>query len=234
MPKKKIKEDIQEIRTEQLEIAAGQALTGSAAGLDDVIIQCDKGIVTRTDIENACNEYLDTLPVKDMIYKNQNMFIGLLLYIYRNILYKYTKDNYRYNYKVLDSIFDNIYMPLCLLYGYTPNIYMFCTFLNLNSSYIYSMLNSSGLYNSDGTNISKDKLTYLKKWHNTSESMIANRALEQNSIGSLFILKSKYAWTENNTLTINANAEQSPKLSIDQLNAIGEQDTLPTTPEEDI
>ena len=238
MPKKKRKEDIQEIRTEQLEIAAGQALTGSAAGLDDVIIQCDKGIVTRTDIDCICNDYLNNTNGYDRIYKSNLLFNGMLLDIYKRVLYRYIKlDNgYNYNFPVIDRIFNDVYIPLCMVYNHTPNILVFLSSLNIPKSYIYNLLNSvsSSVNSVNGYKANINTIEYVKKWNDICESYISDTVLSTNGIGGIFYLKSRYGWTETNNINITANAEQTPKLSIDQLNAIGDQDTLPTTPEENI
>jgi len=237
MSRKKKTEDIKPEMIEKSNHAAGtdqNSLLGSHTETDEIIIQSEKGIVTRSDIDRLTEEYIYSLPMPEQIYKNHNIFAGLLNYIYSKCLYRYIrKDNNRYNYTVLDIIHDYIYMPISLRFGYTPNIYTFCMFTNVNSKFLMSIY-YHGVSPSFGNSVNIEIVNLVKKWVDNTENSLATDVIQRSNIGSMFALKAKFNWTENNTITINHDTETTPKLSIDQLNAIGEQEENPTMPEDAI
>lgn len=167
---------------------------------DNVIIS-DSGIeIFQSDIDILVNEYISTLPDETMIYKSMT-FKGLLLYIYTHKL-KYViesiKNNKQINdsnidYSLMDSIFENIYLPLCYKFFIVPTVLSFSVFVGISNTYLTEV--SSGTYR-NGSKVKHENTATVKKWYAVCESALADKAFNDNGIGAIFGLKANYQWTE--------------------------------------
>lgn len=176
---------------------------------ENVILVKDNIQVYESDIQVLCDEYIESLPNADMIYKTA-VYNGLLDYIYKHLLCNViTNDNgitkSSYDYYMLDNIFYNIYMPLCSRYDKTPTVLQFTsTLCHIDNRNISDIKN--GVYRSNGAKVNPVSKRTVEKWYQSCESALYNRAIECNSIGAIFGLKSAHGWKEATTLTIEQSA----------------------------
>lgn len=158
------------------------------------------------DIERLCAEYVDSLPIPENVYKTAG-FTALLVYIYNNCLKQViVRRDTGYNYELLDNIFYKIYIPLCGIYGFTPTVTQFAMFTGINSSNLTDIKN--GVYRTDGAKVSHSKTQIVKKWYATSESALLNRAVDSNSIGSIFALKALYQYSDAQTIRVESASQE--------------------------
>ena len=68
-----------------------------------------------------------------------------------------------------------------------------------------------------------------KRWHDTCEAALHGQVANHSSIGSMFLLKSKYGYSENNTLTLQT-VDNTPRIDEKQLVGIAS-GSLPDIPE---
>ena len=196
--------------------------------VENILIKTDRGVITDKDLERYISEYRDTLPNKDKLETNISCFCGLLHYIYIRYLKQIIDKGYRNDYVLLDSIFDNIYLPLIYKFGFTVSIYSFCILIGKQQSYIAELYKG---ITDNGSTVNKNTLDIIKKWYSFTEQGLANRTMETNSIGSIFLLKSKFGYIENQTLRLET-VQNSPVLSIEQLDSM-DADTEQTTTNSD-
>ena len=87
-----------------------------------ILVKSKQGFITQEMLDKCINDYIDLLPVPDYLYSKVQTFNGLIRYIYNNLISRILPNSYRHDYKLLDDIFRNIYLPLCNAYSFTPNI----------------------------------------------------------------------------------------------------------------
>ena len=157
--------------------------------IDEILIDCDVGIVTKKDIEISVKAYTDSLHNPDDIYNNKPMiFNGLLEYIYRHNIKRLIPENcYSYDWDLLNDIFINIYINLCYTFGYIPMVSTFILHLvHANISYAYTI--KSGI-RCDGSKVTSKVTNYLKIWSEYSDSDLFNHIAQNNSVGGMFVAK---------------------------------------------
>ena len=104
--------------------------------IDNILIDCNQGIITQGDIDRCIEEYLNTLPDPDVIYINgHKSFNNLLLYLYKHCIKSILPKTYKHDYKLLDDIFINIYMPLTYRFNRIASVNNFCILINIDYSY---------------------------------------------------------------------------------------------------
>ena len=168
--------------------------------MDECSLVTNNGItVYQSDVDLYTAEYIDSLPDPEMIYKTAT-FTGLLEYLHRKLIKPVVKREYSYNYNALDDIFYNIYIPLVTKYGFTPSIIQFCTLVKIDNGNLTDVKN--GFYRGEGERVNKNHTQIVKKWYNTCESSLLSRAVDTNSIGSIFALKSVYQYNDSQTIRI--------------------------------
>lgn len=152
--------------------------------------------VYRNDIELAESEYLDRLPDPGMIYNKSNIFLGLLESIYQNVVSKYLLDKKTFfnDYNMLNEIFYKLYLPLVYKYGYTPSLFMYCSFVHISDSNITDIL--SGVYRKDGSRVNDETQRTVRKWYQTCKAATVTRAIDGNSIGAIFAAKAAYQMSD--------------------------------------
>lgn len=167
---------------------------------NSILAQYNDIQIYQSDIDLYCQEYIDNLPDEQLIYKTPT-FTGLLEYLYRKVIKNIVVKSYSgYDFKVLDNIFYNIYIPLTGKYGFTPTVIQFCTLVKIDNANISDIKN--GVYRTSGIEAKKEKTQVVKKWYNTCESALLSRAVDTNSIGSIFALKSVYQYNDSQTIRI--------------------------------
>ena len=191
---------------------------------DDVLVDCKQGVISKSDLENKCKEYIDQLPVPESIYNNSTVFQGLIRYLHRTLIKPIIPNTTKHDYKLYDCIFENIYMYLLSIYGYLGNIITFCYLIGVDYKYISDihMGNyNNGLYKQNDCEINIDTLRIISKWYNSIESSYVDKVGNQNGIGAMFLLKSVYGYSDTQTVHIDM-AENKPQIDIRQLAELAE------------
>ena len=169
--------------------------------IDNTILTDTQIEIYRNEIDILCDNYIHSLPDENMIYKS-TVFSGMLNYLYRNkikyIIEQYRKDNnlndYYNNYDLLDVIFNNIYIDICTRFNIVPSIIQFSVFVNVDNGTLSDI--KSGVYRDNGSKVNPINCQTVKKWYATCESMLLSKATNENSIGSIFALKSNFGYVE--------------------------------------
>ena len=148
--------------------------------------------IYKSDIDILCAEYAESLYDPTMVTKSAG-FTGLLQYIYKHGLSELLKRDKGkpYNYDVLDKVFFNVYIPLCSKYGMTPTIIQFSSLVHVDNTAISDV--KTGI-RQNATNTEKQT---VKNWYDVCESALLSRAVDFNSIGGIFALKSCYGYRDN-------------------------------------
>ena len=183
--------------------------------------------VYKSDIDLLCDEYIESLPDPTVINKSAG-FMGLLKYVHDKALKALLPDTLRHDYKLLDAIFDGLYLPLCYKYGKVPTVLQFSVLAGVNSSTLGDI--KKGVYRQDGTKVNDLHRRIVQKWYDVSEAALAGKAIEESSIGSMFALKATFQWRDNTTLTIE-QAPQTMHDTAEQIAARHHGATLPERPE---
>lgn len=168
--------------------------------------------IHKDDISVCEYDYIQSLPDETLIYKKSNIFLGLLEYIYKNVISIYLLDTSKYNndYEMLNDIFYSIYLPLTYKYGYTPSLYMYSSFVHVDSSMFTELL--QGIYK-DGSRVKNETSNTVRKWYNTCKAATITRAIDDNSIGAIFASKAAYGLRENdNPEVITTKQEPLPAI----------------------
>lgn len=164
------------------------------------LINIDGLEIYQNDIDVIVSEYLESLPDESMIYKAP-VFKGLLLNIYnlklRDVIQtdKLNRHSNNNNYKLLDDVFNNIYIPLAYRYCMIPTIQEFCVFVGIDNANLTDVKN--GFYRSNGSKANPENTQTVKKWFSVCESALVSNTAQSNSIGSIFLLKSNYQYRDN-------------------------------------
>lgn len=164
--------------------------------MDGIITQYGDITIYSDDIVVLCEQYINSLPNPDNIYKS-NTFKGLLDYIYRHYLKDIDlrckdKSNTN-NYELLDKLFFDLYLPLVYKYNNSPSVLGFCTMCHISAENISDIRN--GVYRS-GYPVNSQNSQIVKKWYQVSESSLFDKAVQENGIGAIFGLKAGFGWKE--------------------------------------
>ena len=137
-------------------------------------------------------DYISQLEDPQEIKENNGLFVDMLKEIYNQHL-KYILDNNngvnnRYDYKILDKIF-NIYTKLCYTYKQNkrPNILEFTLFSNISRQSLYNA------FYGNTRKLSDNDLQMVKKWFTECENCLVNGS----SVFDIFLLKSQYRYNDN-------------------------------------
>jgi len=203
-------------------IAAGQ-------DVDSILITTKQGIISRSQVDYYIQSYMELLPVPEQIYKNSNVFNGMLLYLYNKCIIKVLPNDYMNDYTVLDQIFMNIYIPLCTIYGYNPSVLSFTGFMRLNENTI-NCIHNNRYQDGITVNNSKDCKRIIDHWFTITKGILADSAANTNGnpAGKIFILKAVHGLQDQNTVRIETSAPGQDRLTNDELDAIAQQDEPPT------
>ena len=176
--------------------------------MDGIVTQYGDITIYSDDIALLCEQYINSLPNPDNIYKS-NTFKGLLDYIYRHYLKDIDlrckdKSNTN-NYELLDKLFFDLYLPLVYKYNNSPSVLGFCTMCHISAENISDIRN--GVYRS-GYPVNSQNSQIVKKWYQVTESSLFDKAVNESSVGSIFLLKSKFSYRETAPLIEVSNVEQ--------------------------
>ena len=164
-------------------------------GLNDIEEQYQPVL---NDINNYIQEYVNN-PNNLIIPKDSNSLVLLLKYLNSKVVSKLQlKDNktHYYNNIELINILWDIYTSICYKLNNKPTILRFSIFSGINRDTIQDWIKG---------NISKPiYIVSAKKWKEECESTLYDDVINNNSIGSLFALKSNYGYRE----TVNIVTEQ--------------------------
>ena len=183
------------------------------------ILLSQNGIdIYESDIMILCDEYISRLPDSNSVYKSA-VFAGMLRYIYSHKLKyvietdKINRNAKQNNYKLLDDIFNNIYIYLCSLYNIVPSIIQFCVLVDIDNTTVSDI--NKGIFRTDGSKANPANSQTVKKWYATCESMLLSKAQNESSIGSIFALKANYGYRDNFQQVEMIPAQQTQ--SVDQI-----------------
>lgn len=203
--------------------------------INDIVLTSEQGIVTWLDIENAIEDYKSRLPVPENLYTKIQTFDGMIRYVYTTVINKVVLRSNRIDYSLLNDVFYKIYLPLCNIYGFIPSIALFSNMIGVSHSTLSNANNSNSVYKTNVVNGNSDVYNfneydrYSKAWTATCEAALSGQVANHNSIGSMFLLKAKYGYSENNTLTVQT-ADNVPKIDEKQLVGIAS-GSLPELPD---
>lgn len=187
--------------------------TPDKLNIDSSIMSADE-IIDKYQAQIECieHDYISSLEFPEMIYSSTDCFSGLINMINRRLfLGQNTNDVfYRSIFTVHDTItLDNlfhVYCGLCAKYGHIATLIRFCSMVGMNFTKVSDFLASAdcGEY--------KELRELLKTWYQSNEQGLYDRVAEKNSIGSMFIMKSKFNYRESaQELQISVN--HIPQLS---------------------
>lgn len=186
--------------------------------LDEILIDCKRGIITQNDIERSIEEYINTLPDPDVLYINgHKSFNNLLLYIYRHNIKSILPDTYRHDYSLLDDIFSNIYIPLTYRYNRISSINNFCLLVNIDYSLFYDIKN--GIYKANDSRVSLDNSNYIKKWINICNGELIDNVMHTGNVGGIFVAKTR-GFTDTPQTALQNPVNLTPNIDEKQLNVV--------------
>lgn len=182
--------------------------------VDDIIIKSEYGIITRSMLDRCISEYKSLLPNEEYLYTKVQTFNGLIRYLYNKLICHVLPNTFTNDYKILNDIFFKLYIPLCNIYSFTPNVLLFCNLCNISSEQV-SIYNNNVIGNSNSAN--KNNIIHIiKSWTKEAESALVSNVSDHSSIGSMFLLKAKYQYRENDALTLQVESD-APKLDLKQI-----------------
>jgi hypothetical protein len=162
--------------------------------------------------------YLSKLKDPELLYKSSNTFIGLLSYIRMTVLkpiLTFTRyDKNKYDYSLLDNIYNNIYVKLCSDYDKTPIIITFCEYLvDIDSEYI------SRVY-TGALKANPAAVQTIKKWYSNSKGANLSKVVDNNSIGAMFNLKANHGMSDQKPQAVIVSTTPAACLSADVLSSL--------------
>ena len=184
---------------------------------EEILVSCEAGIITSSDIQRSINEYLAKLHDPNDIYGNKPMlFNGLLEFIYvRNLQRIFTIDRYN-DYMLLDTIFNRIYLNLCYSFSYVPMVTVFCNHLiHLDIANIYTIKDGLRVNNNSNREYNNKLNLLISKWLSVCDSDLFTHIAHTGSIGGMFLAKVKgYSDQPQQSITI---ALETPRIDEKQL-----------------
>jgi hypothetical protein len=183
-----------------------------------VLVSKDDINIYDSDVDIACEMYLSKLKDPELLYKSSNTFIGLLSYIRMTVLkpiLTFTRyDKNKYDYSLLDNIYNNIYVKLCSDYDKTPIIITFCEYLvDIDSEYI------SRVY-TGALKASPAAVQTIKKWYSNSKGANLSKVVDNNSIGAMFNLKANHGMSDQKPQAVIVSTTPAACLSADVLSSL--------------
>lgn len=158
--------------------------------IDEILIDCKQGILTQNDIERSIEEYTNTLPDPEVLYINgHKSFNNLLLYIYRHNIKSILPNTYRHDYKLLDDIFKNIYIPLTYRYNRIASINNYCLLVNIDYSLFYDIKN--GEYRHNDSRVTFENTQIIKNWISMCNGELIDNVMHTGNVGGIFVAKTR-------------------------------------------
>ena len=168
-----------------------------------------------SDLDVVCEMYLSRLKDPELIYKSSNTFLGLLSYVRRTVLkpiINFTRyEKAKYDYELLNDIYNNIYVRLCSDYDKTPIIMTFCEYLvDIDSEYINDI-------HTGRQKASPTAAAFVKKWYSDSRGANLSKVVDNNSIGAMFNLKANHGMSDQKPQAVIVSTTPAACLSSDVL-----------------
>ena len=162
--------------------------------MNDNVICTYNGIeIYDNDISLLCHEYeLQYDDIEERINKPM-FFTGLIVYINRHLFQNITSKSFNNDYKALDNIFFNCFVPLCSKYNKTITLQNFCLMTGIDNSLLSVIL--TGNYR-DGSKVNPETYKTVKKWKDAAESALIDAGMTGNPVFSIFALKAGHGWIE--------------------------------------
>ena len=164
--------------------------------MNDNLLTTYNGIeIYKSDIDILVDEYekLSNIDLEERLKKN-SFFTGLMVYINRHLFKNIHDMKYNNDYKALDDIFFDCYVPLCERYGKTITLLSFSVMTGISNDSISQICN--GTYK-DGSKVNTDTFRIVKRWKDITElSMVESGSLSSNPAFTIFTLKARYGWRE--------------------------------------
>lgn len=195
--------------------------------VEDIIATSkEKKILTRKELQSCVNMFLSTLKNPDDIYNNKPMlFNGLLEFIYRHKIKYIIPDTIEYDWKLLDELFDNVYIYLCYIFGYVPFLTTFTSHLvKIDVKYIYNI--KTGIRQTDDRKVNPNTVRYIQKWLNICDTDLFNHVLQNNSVGGMFVAKVRGYSDQPQNISVSISAE-TPKIDLKQISTIAKTGITP-------
>ena len=185
---------------------------------DLVLVNKDEIEIYDSDLDVVCETYLSKLKDSELIYKSSNTFLGLLSYVRRTILkpiLTFTRyDKSKYDYSLLNDIYNNIYVKLCSDYDKTPIIITFCEYLvDIDSEYINDI-------HTGRQKVNPAAAAFVKKWYSDSRGANLSKVVDNNSIGAMFNLKANHGMSDQRPQQVIVSAAPTACLSADVLSSL--------------
>lgn len=159
------------------------------------------------DIDLYLNEYIDSLPDQSLIYKPM-VFNGLLQYIYKHCfaiqsdnVYK-NHSNIDYNNTYILSYLIDKYLLINYQYNHIPSLLGFSLFSGISNATLNDWLNGRYRANTDslvdipGLDKPLSHIQSVKRLKDMCELALVSNTAETNSVGSLFLLKANYGYSD--------------------------------------
>lgn len=191
-----------------------------------LVVNTDNALqVLQDKILYHIDAYINNLHNPDDIYKTFT-FNGLLSYIGYHVFKNHNKQyhgeqNSIIDYSDIDTLNNiwNLYKYISGLYDKTINLQSFSVFTCIHYESIKQWKND------------KNDIRYniVNQWFNECESVLVNRVSQDNSIGSIFLLKSIHGMNENNSLIITdgSTARMTAEQIANKYGSLTMPDTLP-------
>ena len=196
--------------------------------ITNVLVSTERGFITWSDIQYQIERYKTILPNPDLLYTKAITFQGLIRHIYATVIKPIMPiDTQRLDYDLLDKVFYNIYIPLCSVFGFQPNVILFVNITGIDYSAVTKL--GQGHSTNGGRNPNPEAVAHVQKWHQSCEAGLYSAVSDQSSIGSMFLLKSVYGYREEQTIRIETDST-APTLDTKQISS-GIQSDLPLLPE---
>ena len=195
------------------------------AEIENILVRSEKGFITWSDVQCAIESYALMLPDPEMIKQKSVTFDGLIRYLHKTLIKPLEPKTDRINYKLCDDIFENIYLPLCALYGHQVNLLSFTQLCGIHYTNISNRYNQTINNNTDDNTLEINNI--INKWKQTQESHLYGAVSDSNSVGSLFLLKSVFGYQETSFLKLCVD-DSIPVLDTKQLDSLtASDDVLP-------
>ena len=196
--------------------------------ITDVLVSTERGFITWSDIQYSIERYKTILPNPDLLYTKSITFQGLIRHIYATVIKPIMPiDSNRLDYDLLDRVFYNIYIPLCGVFGFQPNILLFANITGIEYGGVTKL--GQGHTSAGRPTGNPEASALIQKWHQSCEAGLYSAVSDQSSIGSMFLLKSVYGYREEQTIRIETDGA-APTLDTKQIST-GLQSDLPMLPE---
>ena len=155
--------------------------------------------VYENEIDIYADDYIKSLANEEDIYK-VSTFKGMLKHIFKHVFKAKKSEKTLYQLKTnidtsdIDTINEiwDIYTSLCYKYNHNPSLLGFSLLTGINDDTFNS-------WRTGEVRASSGHSAAVKRWKKECELALADRTSEQNSVGSMFLLKSCYGYSKQLT-----------------------------------